>query len=56
VLTPPSPLLQVAIITGRTLVLPPATGWYLIDYGPIGAKAMQNGVRENADLGSLSEV
>ena len=33
------------MVTGRTLVLPAATGWYLIDWGPKGAKQDERGVR-----------
>ena len=46
-----------AAVLGRTLVLPPATGWYLIDWGPMGPKKVKAGstVREFVQTGHLSE-
>jgi hypothetical protein len=39
-----------AMVTGRTLVLPPAMGWYLIDYGPMGKEKDENGFRKQVWL------
>jgi hypothetical protein len=46
----------VALVTGRTLVLPPATGWYLFDWGPMGTKENEKGVKDQISPGTLSEV
>ena len=46
----------VAMVTGRTLVLPPATGWYLFDWGPMGSKENERGIKDQVSPGTLSEV